>query len=76
MVKTSQALQNYCNMDMAFESTREYTLLKGVVDCIDQGDVDHFTQLVYDYDKLTRLDAWKTAVLLKVKKSMDSDELR
>lgn len=76
MVKTSQALANYCNMDMAFESSREYQLLKGVVDCIDQGDVDHFTQLVYDYDKLTRLDAWKTAVLLKVKKSMDSDELR
>ncbi|KAI9332418.1 soluble NSF attachment protein [Pilaira anomala] len=76
MVKASQALKNYCNMDMAFESTREYTLLKGVIDCIDQGDIDHFTQLVYDYDKLTRLDAWKTAVLLKVKKSMDSDELR
>jgi alpha-soluble NSF attachment protein len=76
MVKTSQALANYCNMDMNFESSREYTLLKGVVDCIDQQDIDHFTQLVYDYDKLTRLDAWKTAVLLKVKKSMDSDELR
>ncbi|CAO3650670.1 unnamed protein product [Mucor hiemalis] len=76
MVKASQALANYCNMDMSFESTREYTLLKGVIDCIDQGDIDHFTQLVYDYDKLTRLDAWKTAVLLKIKKSMDSNELR
>jgi alpha-soluble NSF attachment protein len=76
MVKTTQALSNYCNMDMSFESTREYALLKGIIDCIDQGDVDHFTQIVYDYDKLTRLDAWKTAVLLKIKKAMDSDELR
>ncbi|KAI9483172.1 MAG: soluble NSF attachment protein [Benjaminiella poitrasii] len=76
VVKTTQALSNYCNMDMSFESTREYGLLKGIIECIDQGDVDHFTQLVYDYDKLTRLDAWKTAVLLKIKKSMDSDELR
>ncbi|KAI8992136.1 soluble NSF attachment protein [Mycotypha africana] len=76
MVKTTQALSNYCNMDLSFEASREYTLLRGIIDCVDQGDVDQFTQIVYDYDKLSRLDPWKTAVLLKIKKSMESDELR
>ncbi|KAI8385720.1 soluble NSF attachment protein [Blakeslea trispora] len=76
MVKSTQALSNYCNMDMSFETSREYNLLKGLIECIDQGDVDHFSQIVFDYDKLTRLDAWKTAILLKIKKSMESDELR
>jgi alpha-soluble NSF attachment protein len=75
-VKTSQALANYCNMDVSFESTREYTLLRGIIDCVNQGDIERFTQIVYDYDKLTRLDAWKTAVLLKIKKAIDCEDLR
>ncbi|KAG0811240.1 hypothetical protein G6F29_003213 [Rhizopus arrhizus] len=76
MVKSSQALANYCNMDASFESTREYTLLSGIVDCINQGDIERYTQIVYDYDKLTRLDAWKTAVLLKIKNTIDCEDLR
>ncbi|KAI8059149.1 putative soluble NSF attachment protein [Gongronella butleri] len=75
MVKTHQALTNYCNMDMTFESTREYALLKGIYDCVEDGDVDQFTKIVYDYDKLSRLDSWKTAVLLKIKKTVDADDL-
>ncbi|CAO3696352.1 unnamed protein product [Rhizopus stolonifer] len=75
-VKSSQALANYCNMDVSFESTREYTLLKGIIECVNQGDIDRYTTLVYDYDKLSRLDAWKTAVLLKIKKAIDCEDLR
>ncbi|ORZ02897.1 soluble NSF attachment protein [Syncephalastrum racemosum] len=75
-VRSRQALSSYCGMDMSFESTREYQMLKGVLDAIDNDDVDQFTQAVYDYDKLTRLDSWKTSILLKIKKSMDQDDLR
>ncbi|KAI8647788.1 soluble NSF attachment protein [Parasitella parasitica] len=76
VVKTEKALANYCNMDMSFESSRECALLKDIVECINQGDVDVFTQRVADYDKLTRLDPWKTAMLLKIKKGIDSEDLR
>ncbi|KAG2226474.1 hypothetical protein INT45_014218 [Circinella minor] len=76
MVRSRQALNSYCGMDMSFEQTREYQLLKGVMDAIDNGDVEQFTQAVYDYDKLTKLDSWKTAILLKIKKNMDQDDLR
>jgi alpha-soluble NSF attachment protein len=63
-------------MDISFESSREYQLLKGVKESVEQDDLDRFTSVVGDYDKLTRLDPWKTAVLLKVKKSMESEDLR
>ncbi|ORZ23263.1 soluble NSF attachment protein [Absidia repens] len=76
MVRTHQALNSYCNMDMSFETTREYILLKGVAEAVDHGDLDQFTHVVKDYDKLTRLDSWKTAILLKIKKTVDSDDLR
>lgn len=46
------------------------------MDSIDNGDVEQFTQVVYEYDKLTRLDSWKTAILLKIKKSVEQDDLR
>ncbi|KAL0083324.1 soluble NSF attachment protein [Phycomyces blakesleeanus] len=75
-VRTRQALNGYCGMDMSFETTREYQLLKGVADSVDNGDVEQFTQVVYDFDKLTRLDSWKTAILLKIKKSLEQDDLR
>ncbi|KAI9252627.1 soluble NSF attachment protein [Sporodiniella umbellata] len=76
VVKTNQALASYCNMDVSFEATREHILLKGLTECVEQGDIERFTTLVYDYDKLTRLDAWKTAVLLKIKKAIDCEDLR
>ncbi|KAI7863757.1 soluble NSF attachment protein [Spinellus fusiger] len=76
MVRTRQALSGYCSMDMSFETTREYQLLKGVADSVDSGDVEQFTQVVYDFDKLTRLDSWKTAILLKIKKAIEQEDLR
>ncbi|KAI9310917.1 soluble NSF attachment protein [Dichotomocladium elegans] len=76
VVRSRQALNSYCGMDLSFETTREYQLLKNIMDSIDSGDVEKFTQDVYEYDKLTRLDPWKTAILLKIKKSIEQEDLR
>lgn len=47
-----------------------------MAESVDNGDLDQFTHVVKDYDKLTRLDSWKTAILLKIKRTVDSDDLR
>ena len=36
-------------------------------------DVEAFTAKVSDYDRLTKLDQWKTTILLRIKKSMDEE---
>ncbi|KAI8366075.1 soluble NSF attachment protein [Radiomyces spectabilis] len=76
IIRTKQAVNGYCAMDMSFETTREYNLLKNIINCVDNGEVEQFTQCVYEYDKLTRLDSWKTALLLKIKKSIEMEDLR
>jgi len=40
------------------------------MDATENGDVDMFTEKVIEYDKLTKLDDWKTTVLLKIKKGI------
>lgn len=58
-------------MDVSFENTREYQFLLGILTCIENEDQDLFTQKVYEFDKMTKLDNWKISILLKVKKTMD-----
>ena len=62
------ALGRYEGMDAGFADTREYRLLESVTGAMEEADVDAFSQHVYDFDSMTRLDGWKTALLLKVKK--------
>ncbi|CDS06203.1 hypothetical protein LRAMOSA08731 [Lichtheimia ramosa] len=73
LVRTRQALDKYCNMDMTFENTREYKFLEGIIECVENGDVELFTQKVFEFDQLTKLDHWKTTILLRIKKSMDEE---
>lgn len=40
---------------------------------MEEGDVDKFTDVVADFDSLTRLDAWKTTLLLRVKKRIPEE---
>jgi alpha-soluble NSF attachment protein len=62
-------------MDGSFESTPEYHFLIGIVDCYEAYDVDLFTQKVREFDQLTKLDNWKTGILLKIKRTMTEPPL-
>jgi hypothetical protein len=38
--------------------------VQGLAEAADAGDVEAFTAAVADFDSLTRLDAWKTTLLV------------
>lgn len=40
---------------------------------MEEGNVDSFTNAVKEYDSISRLDQWYTAILLKIKKSMEGE---
>ncbi|KAI9496763.1 soluble NSF attachment protein [Zychaea mexicana] len=73
LVRTRQALDKYCTMDITFESTREYQFLQSILDCVENGEIELFTQKVYEFDQMTKLDHWKTTILLRIKKTMDEE---
>ncbi|KAJ3102614.1 hypothetical protein HDU97_000398 [Phlyctochytrium planicorne] len=74
-VRASTSFERYKQMDITFESTREYAFLKGLLEAVEAGDVEAFTGLVVDFDRLTKLDSWKTTLLLTIKKSINEEDL-
>ncbi|RZC63183.1 hypothetical protein C5167_024933 [Papaver somniferum] len=79
VVAITNALERYEEMDPTFSGTREYKFLADLAASVDEEDVQRFTDVVKEFDSMTRLDAWKTTLLLRVKeklkaKEMDDDE--
>lgn len=47
---------------------------QALADAVEAGDAEAFTTAVAEFDSLTRLDAWKTALLVRVKRKLASRE--
>ncbi|KFM27426.1 Alpha-soluble NSF attachment protein 2 [Auxenochlorella protothecoides] len=62
------AIQRYNDIDITFENSREEGLLTALADALEARDADAFTAAVQEFDSMTRLDAWKTAILVRVKR--------
>jgi len=67
LVATTRAIENYQEWDASFSTQRECKFLKELLATCEDWDTEAFTKSVADFDSLTKLDAWKTSVLLKVK---------
>ncbi|OLY80533.1 putative vesicular-fusion protein sec17-like protein [Smittium mucronatum] len=73
-IGASKAVERYQELDPSFSSTRECKLLINLINDISEEDVESFTNHVAEFDQLTQLDSWKTALLLKTKKSIADNE--
>ncbi|XP_065833153.1 alpha-soluble NSF attachment protein-like isoform X1 [Oscarella lobularis] len=69
-----RALDKYTEMFPAFQDSREFKLLRKILDAIEEQSVDAFTDAVKEYDSISRLDQWYTGILLKIKKAMTAEE--
>ena len=52
----------------AFTDSRECKFVKGLLDKLEENDIEGFTQLVEEYESISRLDQWFISILLKIKK--------
>ncbi|KAK3150061.1 hypothetical protein QOZ80_3AG0227330 [Eleusine coracana subsp. coracana] len=76
-VAVNNSLERYQDIDPTFSGTHEYKLLVDLAASMDEGDVSKFTDAIKEFDSMTRLDPWKTTLLLKAKnelKKRDEDE--
>ncbi|KLO17034.1 vesicular-fusion protein SEC17 [Schizopora paradoxa] len=60
--------------DPTFSTTREARFLTDLVQSVEEQDVEAYATVVQEFDRITRLDKWKTEVLLKIKKSLEEDD--
>jgi len=70
-----RALEKYKGMDATFEGTRECKLLEDITAAVDANDVEQFTNVVFEFDSISKLDAWKTTIMLRVKTSIGAVDL-
>ena len=71
MVAFTRSLDTYRELDNTFQSTREHQLLVDLASAVDQGDQEAYADKLFQYDSLSKLDKWKTTLLLRVKNSIE-----
>jgi alpha-soluble NSF attachment protein len=71
MVAVNKALESYRELDNSFASTREHQLLIDLSEAVEQGEQEAFADKLFQYDRMSKLDKWKTTILLRVKNSIE-----
>lgn len=78
VVEAEKRLSRYSEDEPSWPQTREFKLVQDILDAVSSGDVQAYSDRVYEYDQFSKLDRLKTAMLLKIKNSVvekDDDDL-
>jgi len=65
--ETAEAVDRYVDMHPAFENAREHKFLKQILDAFEKDDIEKFTDVVFKFDSVLKLDNWTSKLLLKIK---------
>lgn len=71
MVAVNRAFEKYRDMDPSFASTREHQLLVDLAEAVDAGEQEVFADKLFQYDQMSKLDKWKTTILLRIKNAIE-----
>ena len=67
VVAADGALNRFKEMDYTFPGSRECKLCEDILQSFKDANADAFTDAIYNYDQISKLDPWKTTLLLKIK---------
>ncbi|KAG5983409.1 hypothetical protein E4U55_008259 [Claviceps digitariae] len=70
-VSTRRALEKYLDLDPSFGTQREYMLLADLCEAVEGQSQDAFTDKLFQYDQVSKLDKWKTTILVRVKNTIE-----
>lgn len=75
VVAAQEALSRYEGMDYTFSESREGKFSAQLVECVEGMDAEAFATAAFEYDRISKLDPWKTSMLVRVKRSIQEDEV-
>lgn len=67
---TRLALDKYKDLNVQFGGSRECKFIEAITEAFAENDIDKFTDVVYEFDNISKLDNWKSKILLTVKLGM------
>mmetsp|Transcript_17837 Transcript_17837/g.42079 ORF Transcript_17837/g.42079 Transcript_17837/m.42079 type:complete len:309 (+) Transcript_17837:215-1141(+) len=83
VIGAQNALQRYEAVDYTFSESREGKFCSSLIKAVEEYDAEGFAQASFDYDRISKLDPWKTSMLVRIKRGIadsagggggDSDE--
>ena len=73
-VGCENAINNYTSRDPSFETSRENGLLLELLSATRAQNTNDFETSIYNFNRITPLDRWKTKVLLKAKSYLNQSD--
>eukprot|EP00538_Stauroneis_constricta_P001001 CAMPEP_0119570366 /NCGR_PEP_ID=MMETSP1352-20130426/43577_1 /TAXON_ID=265584 /ORGANISM="Stauroneis constricta, Strain CCMP1120" /LENGTH=313 /DNA_ID=CAMNT_0007620033 /DNA_START=126 /DNA_END=1067 /DNA_ORIENTATION=+ len=70
-IGAQQALQKFETLDYTFGDAREGKFASQLIECVEGFDAEGFATACFEFDRISKLDPWKTSVLVSVKRSID-----
>jgi len=70
LITSQKAVERFEVADPGFTQSRECKLLKALLSAVEKKDAEEFSTVLLEYDNISKLDAWKTKLLLKIKKTI------
>lgn len=72
LIGADKAIDNYINIDVTFDGTKEYKLLKSIIKTLSNNDTETFSEIISEYDSTSKLDNWMVSILLIIKKKIET----
>lgn len=72
-VAARMKLESFGAIDFSFGDSREGKLCSELVQACDDFDADAIATACFEYDRVSKLDGWKTSILVKIKRSIAND---
>jgi alpha-soluble NSF attachment protein len=66
-------VNKYKSQDTTFASTREAKFLDVLIEAVEAGDMAAFTNSAFEFDQVTKLDNWKTSIMLRIKRGIQDE---
>jgi len=73
MVAAKNCLDRYSDLDYTFRDSREGKLFEALTEAIEEYDGDKFADVLFSYDRVSKLTPWETAILLGIKNSIQQE---
>lgn len=67
VTEATSALEKYKEWHAQFEGSRECKFLEDILKAWEDKDTEKFTDVVFEYDQISKLDPWKSGLLLAIK---------
>lgn len=70
-IGAQQSMQKYEGLDYTFGESREGKFASQLIECVEGFDAEGFATACFEFDRISKLDPWKTSILVRVKRSID-----